>query len=253
MATKINTCQEVTLLVLTILAAIRLSSSSSTKEPIYITKSYFDNHDNFAASKLIDHDLGFDSCHKLLHNVTIKSTITNRHLIGEGSHRRLSNSITFQTKNLPNHSCRVVIVEKLPDGVFADPFELQDLHQHFELPLHARYQFLAAVFVLSIKGSFFFQPLDESGYTNVEFGEPDLLMHCIVEAEPDNRSCLFNSTLDRVKSKTQAVVWKIPSGMKTHSSFVSVVTFISAILSTLSIVWASVSSSAYVSKSTKQL
>ncbi|KAG6788609.1 hypothetical protein POTOM_004681 [Populus tomentosa] len=105
---------------------------------------------------------------------------------------------------LRTHFCEITIIEGLPSGVFADPFELQhllergvftdvavfgdsnlelpsvlsnqsavEIHMNVggapllghkleisvDLPLHARYP-----------------PLDDSGYSRVEFGEPDLFL-----------------------------------------------------------------------------
>lgn len=56
-----------------------------------------------------------------------------RTLIGEGSHRSVSTLIKFQTQQLKcellSYSCEFIIIERLPSGVFADPFELQHLVQ----------------------------------------------------------------------------------------------------------------------------
>ncbi|XP_048528399.1 uncharacterized protein LOC125507915 isoform X3 [Triticum urartu] len=55
----------------------------------------------------------------------------NRQLVGEGSHRRLIYSIKFGNSKdamvqfLDGYDANLVILEKLPSGVFADPFELQ--------------------------------------------------------------------------------------------------------------------------------
>uniref|UniRef100_A0ACD5VRL3 Uncharacterized protein n=1 Tax=Avena sativa TaxID=4498 RepID=A0ACD5VRL3_AVESA len=55
----------------------------------------------------------------------------HRQLVGEGSHRRLVYSVKFGTceddlvKFLDGYDSNLVIIEKLPSGVFADPFELQ--------------------------------------------------------------------------------------------------------------------------------
>lgn len=46
--------------------------------------------------------------------------------MGEGSHRRLSSSIRLESEH-SLQSCEGIIIEKLPSGVFADPFELQHL------------------------------------------------------------------------------------------------------------------------------
>jgi phosphatidylinositol glycan class X len=55
----------------------------------------------------------------------------HRQLVGEGSHRRLVYSVKFGNskddvvKFLDGYDANFVIIEKLPSGVFADPFELQ--------------------------------------------------------------------------------------------------------------------------------
>uniref|UniRef100_A0ACD5ZYG0 Uncharacterized protein n=1 Tax=Avena sativa TaxID=4498 RepID=A0ACD5ZYG0_AVESA len=55
----------------------------------------------------------------------------HRQLVGEGSHRRLIYSVKFgnsrdaMVKFLDGYDANLVIIEKLPSGVFADPFELQ--------------------------------------------------------------------------------------------------------------------------------
>ena len=55
----------------------------------------------------------------------------HRQLVGEGSHRRLVYSVKFgacqdaMVNFLDGYDAHLVIIEKLPNGVFADPFELQ--------------------------------------------------------------------------------------------------------------------------------
>ena len=86
---------------------------------------------------------------------------------------------------------------------------------------------------------FFFnllQPLDESGYSRVKFGPPDLFVCCSIKGTSHNQSCLFTSTSEGAELESGEIVWRIPSGIKTHARIVSVVTFISALLSTLLIV-----------------
>ncbi|XP_044466949.1 phosphatidylinositol-glycan biosynthesis class X protein isoform X2 [Mangifera indica] len=243
----------------------------------YLMTSYFEKYENLVDSYFQDfiaRELHSVSCEVLPENQSpvSKHSVLQRHLIGEGSHRHLSSSIRFDIDpkslaRLPINYCEVLVVERLPSGVFADPFELQHLQQHvftdiavsgdtnlelpsfrsnqsaveihmnvgtnifhekaleikLQLPLHARYQ-----------------PLAETGYSKVEFGSPDLFICCCIEGKPQNKSCLFISTTGHTESKTEAAVWKIPSGIKAHTEVVSVVTFISAVLSTLAIVWASI-------------
>lgn len=56
-----------------------------------------------------------------------------RKLVGEGSHRNLVSTLRFidcsdaMPNFLDSYDCEAVIIERLPRGVFADPFELQHL------------------------------------------------------------------------------------------------------------------------------
>lgn len=67
------------------------------------------------------------------HKFILRVSDLQRNLVGEGSHRHLSTSIKFQTQHSVsarlNDSCQLIIIERLPSGVFADPFELQHLVQ----------------------------------------------------------------------------------------------------------------------------
>ena len=83
---------------------------------------------------------------------------------------------------------------------------------------------------------FLLQPLDKSGYSRVKFGPPDLFVFCSIEGTSHNQSCLFTSTSISSELESGEIVWRIPSGIKTHARIVSIVTFISALLSTLLIV-----------------
>ncbi|KAK2662561.1 hypothetical protein Ddye_001135 [Dipteronia dyeriana] len=134
------------------------------------------------------------------------------HLIGEGSRRCLSSAIRFDidpklVSQLSNKYCEVIFVERLPFGVFADPFELQHLHQHaftdvafcgdtnLELPSFLSNQSVVEVHMKVDLNSLLthkrgleilvvlplharYPHLDESGYSIVEFGDPNLFMHC---------------------------------------------------------------------------
>lgn len=101
--------------------------------------SYFDRHEvllDSAFQDFIAHEVRPGLCEGLPDNLNlfIRQSVLQRHLIGEGSHRRLASSIEFHIDEessswLPIESCEVLIIERLPSGVFADPFELQHLHQ----------------------------------------------------------------------------------------------------------------------------
>lgn len=103
----------------------------------YIIQPYFEKHNSFVDSDFHDflvHELPLGSCDVLQDKTDLLPTlsVTHRHLIGEGSHRRLSSSVRFKgphksVSELPAHFCEAIIIERLPSGVFADPFELQHL------------------------------------------------------------------------------------------------------------------------------
>ncbi|RDX89262.1 Phosphatidylinositol-glycan biosynthesis class X protein, partial [Mucuna pruriens] len=243
----------------------------------FLMQSYYDRYMNLHDSdfeNFMSQEVTSGLCEVLPdnHNFVLSLSDLKRNLTGEGSHRSLSTLIKFQTQQskslseLLSYSCEFIIIERLPSGVFADPFELQRLVQrgmfsdiavfgdtnlelpsflsnrsaveihlvvdpnilqeptdiNMELPLHARYQ-----------------PLNESGYSTVEFGAPDLLMRCSTKERVENRSCFFKSEKDDANLYGARVVWRIPSGIKMHANLVSAVTFIVALLSTLAIVVAS--------------
>ncbi|KAM4073452.1 hypothetical protein ACB094_10G020200 [Castanea mollissima] len=245
-----------------------ISSFCSFKN--FIMESYYEKYGSLLDSDFQDfiaQVLPLGMCGKLPDNLNLvpRLSVLQHNLIGEGSHRHLSSSIRFSMDlesitDLSTHSCEVIIIERLPSGVFADPFELQHLLQHgafndvsvfgdtnlefpsflsnrsvveihmdvghknelginIELPLHARYP-----------------PLDKSGYSRVKFGPPDLFVCCSIEGTSHNQSCLFTSASISSELESDEIVWRIPSGIKTHARIVSAVTFISALLSTLIIV-----------------
>lgn len=115
------------------------SSSIPPYSEKYITKSYFDKYDSLLDSDFLDfiaHELFPGSCEMLLDNLNLvlSLSVQQRALIGDGSHRHLSSSIRFNIQleliaELPIHFCQAIIIEKLPSGIFADPFELQHLLQ----------------------------------------------------------------------------------------------------------------------------
>lgn len=192
----------------------------------------------------------------------------HRLLVGEGSHRRLLYSVKFgscqdaMVNFLDGYDANLVIIEKLPNGVFADPFELHHFVErkvfldvavfgdanlelpsalsnlsaveiHFdlrpstsmncnlviELPLHARYP-----------------PLDASGYATVEFSSPDLLLR-YRKRDFHSDSCLWTlANLDA--GPVEKAAWRIPCGDEAHIGFVSSITFLSALVCSMSIVLA---------------
>ncbi|MCE3216823.1 hypothetical protein HAX54_008289 [Datura stramonium] len=211
----------------------------------YVAKSYFNRHDNLVDSKFEDfiaHEILSSACVSLQGSVKFAPQLSalHRKLIGEGSHRRLSSflrlKMSSESISRPPKSCEVTIIERLPSGVFADPFELQHLVQrgvftdaakdeleiHTELPLHARYQ-----------------PLGH-GFSRVEFASPDLFLRCNVEGKQHDTSCLFPLDKQNAESNDNHPVWEVPCGNREHTEVVSAFTFISAVTSALLIIVASI-------------
>ncbi|XP_077220625.1 uncharacterized protein LOC143854510 [Tasmannia lanceolata] len=246
----------------------------------YLLKSYFEKHENLLDSDfqgfLSQEFCSLGSCKGLVHNLSsmLRISLLQQHLIGEGSHRRLVSSVKFDILSdaiyeQASHDCKVVVIERLPLGVFADPFELQHLVQRdvfvdaavfgdtnlelpsalskrsavevhmnishnvlsmhnkaldiaVEVPLHARYP-----------------PLDQSGYSRVEMSLPDLLMRCRVEKSQEE-FLWMPIAWDGDSMNTDIAVWQIPCGNRVHAGVVSAVTFVSAIVSALSIVFSAI-------------
>uniref|UniRef100_A0A453JSL9 Phosphatidylinositol-glycan biosynthesis class X protein n=4 Tax=Aegilops tauschii subsp. strangulata TaxID=200361 RepID=A0A453JSL9_AEGTS len=274
------------LLAVALLAAAWISDASSSDKQAHSNQQYVncmpcsrtyvaDAYADALTSQLSQHhDLTevsdtTDLCKGLADELDVPTlSEVNRQLVGEGSHRRLIYSVKFgnfkdaMIQFLDGYDANLVIIEKLPSGVFADPFELQHFVErkvfldvavfgdtnlelpsalsnrsaveiHFdlktstsmdynlviELPLHARYP-----------------PLDASGYATVEFGSPDLLLrYRRKETHPD--PCMWAFQNLHV-TPVEKAAWRIPCGDEAHTGFVSSLTFISALVCSMSIVLA---------------
>ncbi|KAJ9537619.1 hypothetical protein OSB04_030352 [Centaurea solstitialis] len=273
-------------IILSLLAGISYCKQPSSSFPElgvhkYITEAYFQKHESlidqtfqdFIASELSN---GF--CEKLQdnHNFVPKLSVLQRRLIGEGSHRRLTSSIRIESQpevssKLSSLFCKAIIVERLPSGVFADPFELEHLTERgvfadasafgdtdLELPTVRANRSVVEVHMdlgpstlmgnkngwevsVGLPLHARYAPLGEHDYTRVEFGPPDLFLRCIVDGDSRNQSCIFPSTNNGgVRSTNAATVWEVPSGIVKHTKAVSVLTFISAVASAFSIFMACV-------------
>ncbi|XP_076936736.1 uncharacterized protein LOC143604010 [Bidens hawaiensis] len=236
----------------------------------YITEAYFQKHDTLidrVFQDFISSEVSHAFCDK--ESFMLKLSVTQRRLVGEGSHRRLTSSveIVFQPEVISKfhaHSCEAIVIERLPSGVFADPFELQHLTERvfsgasafgdtdLELPTVRANRSVVEVHMdlssdslsrnkngwelnIEIPLHARYAPLGNHGYTRVELASPDLFVHCIVKGDPLNQSCIFSSTNEGVRSSSPVIVWEVPSGIVEHTKIVSVVTFISAVLGALSI------------------
>ncbi|KAJ6714785.1 PHOSPHATIDYLINOSITOL-GLYCAN BIOSYNTHESIS CLASS X PROTEIN [Salix viminalis] len=218
-------------------------------------KSYFEKYDslleinfqNFTANELLS-----SSCKLLLDNLNhlLRVSVPWHNLRGEGSHRHISSTIRFHMQpfsmsQLHIPFCKVIITERLPSGVFADPFELQHLRERGAVEIHMRVgctSLLGHKLEISVDLPLHarYPPVDDSGYSKVKFGEPDLFLSCSMEGNGENKSCLLLPTNDMAGPRTADDVWRIPSRTRAHTGIVSAVTFLAASSSTLLIALASI-------------
>lgn len=101
----------------------------------HIMESYYEKHESFIDSLFDDfltQDLPVNLC-KILPcdlNTVLSLSIQSR-IKGDGSHRQLSSTIKFNIEKslsqVLTHRCKFIIIERLPSGVFVDPFELEHL------------------------------------------------------------------------------------------------------------------------------
>ncbi|KAL2899808.1 Phosphatidylinositol-glycan biosynthesis class X protein [Bienertia sinuspersici] len=237
----------------------------------YALESFFRDYDSFTYSNFVEY---------MDHNAIIGSVYSRlvdleRHLIGEGSHRRLASSIKFSMQpdliaDFSSHICEVIVIERLPSGVFADSFELQHLvHRgvfkdafvfgdtNLELPSFLSNQSIVEIHLdaalnnsagkeipleltMEIPLHARYPPLEESGYSKIRFGAPDLFMRC--KLHPAQGCSLSPITTGHVLEFGD-IIWSMPAGVKAHSRIVSVATFVSALLSATLIIIASLCSS----------
>lgn len=113
-------------------------ASSPTKQ--YLMQSYYDRYTSLHDSdfeNFMSQEVTSGLCEALPenHNSMLRLSVVRRDLVGEGSHRRMSTLIKLQSQQLKSlsellsYSCEFIVIERLPSGVFADPFELQHLAQ----------------------------------------------------------------------------------------------------------------------------
>ncbi|CAO2820887.1 unnamed protein product [Amaranthus hypochondriacus] len=238
----------------------------------YALESFFREYDSFTDSNVFEHMSKnvFGSKTKLGRLLDIE-----RHLIGEGSHRHLSSIVRFSIQanliaDVASRICDFIIIERLPSGVFADPFELQHLLRrgvfkdaavfgdtNLELPSflsnqsivevhldaaldHSAGQEILLEYKIELPLHARYPPVEESGYAKVRFGAPDLFINCKKDGQSSGEGCLFSS-IDA--GEVDDIVWSIPAGIKSHARTVSIITFTSALLSAALIIVASLRSS----------
>ncbi|KAK6146456.1 hypothetical protein DH2020_020325 [Rehmannia glutinosa] len=245
----------------------------------YMAKKYFEKYDSLIDQEFdnfIANEIPLSLSEVIIDKNHVVPTLSDLHrnVAGEGSHRRLSSSIRFKLQRklkpkLTAYSCEVIIIERLPSGVFADPFELQHLVQrgvftdaavfgdtNLELPSFRSNQSVVEIH-MSLASKVFSRYDDDLevnldvplharypplgvGFSRVEFGQPDLFMCCSLEGNVLNRSCLFMPVNHISDKKASPVIWEIPCGIKKHAGIVSAVTFGFAIVAAMLIVLTSI-------------
>ncbi|KAL0326656.1 UNVERIFIED_CONTAM: hypothetical protein Sangu_1743600 [Sesamum angustifolium] len=157
------------------------------------------------------------------------------------------------------------MTERLPSGVFADPFELQHLVQrsvfsnaavfgdtNLELPSFGSNRSVVEIHMsigskmlsehrdkleinLEVPLHARYSPLGR-GFSRVEFGQPDLFMCCRLEGNGFKRNCAYLPTNNISDYKASPLAWEIPCGIREHARVVSAVTYCFALASALLIV-----------------
>ncbi|XP_038981911.1 phosphatidylinositol-glycan biosynthesis class X protein-like isoform X3 [Phoenix dactylifera] len=236
----------------------------------YLASSYFDHRNSLLELDFHDflaQEFGTgDLCRGLANDMNVLGLADlHRHLSGEGSHRHVVSTLTFVNQSdgkkwLDSHSCEAVIIEKLPIGVFADPFELQHLvhrrafldaavfgDSNLELPSALSNRSIVEIHmdirndllenyetVIQLPLHARYPPLDSSGYARIEIGRPDLFIRCRPkQLQPE--SCSWTLKILGA-GYAKNVMWQVPCGNEAHTGIVSSITFATALMCVLLIV-----------------
>lgn len=158
-----------------------------------------------------------------------------RKLIGNGAHRELSSSITIRLEK--SKACHIVIVEKLPSGVFADMFELGGLvargayidaviygDHNLEMPsLHSSESIvvlhtsidsntphlehlLQAKVLLPLHARY--PPLSFESHVSVNFSIPHVLFQCFHNNDDNSAANMTDSKPNRNNMAWAVLTWK---------------------------------------------
>ncbi|XP_042459153.1 phosphatidylinositol-glycan biosynthesis class X protein-like isoform X2 [Zingiber officinale] len=208
-----------------------------------------------------------DTCKGLASNIgTLGILNLDRKLNGEGSHRHIISTLRFLNQADINslvgtQECEAVIIERLPVGIFADPFELQHLVNHkvysdvavfgdknLELPSSLSNRSIVEIHmiignensssaetIVQLPLHARYPPLDGSGYMKVKLESPELFLRCrpkSLKLEP----CLWTLIeLNANAGSVKTVAWHVPAGNDAHRNIVAIATFASALICALSV------------------
>lgn len=213
-------------------------------------KSHSENAYTFESAKSESPSKLHQDCGKQ-HSAELEMIDLQRMLIGKGAHRQLSSSMKFKyqrnySSELNHPFCEIVMMERLPSGIFADPFELQRLvHRgglnaayvygdtNLEFPSQHSHQSMVEVHVAmdadsgSLSGNYLifectvdlplharYPPLSTEGYSVVSISIPHVFLHCEHETQMGNIKTQTN-----VKTEGNKVLSRIAwSTDASHSS-----------------------------------
>lgn len=213
-------------------------------------KSHSENAYMFESAKSESPSKLYQDCDKL-RSAELEMIDIRRMLIGKGSHRQLSSSMKFKYQqnysSELNHSlCEIVMMERLPSGIFADPFELQRVvHRgglsaayaygdtNLELPSQHSHQSIVEVHVamnanfVSLTGNHFmfehkvdlplharYPPLSTEGYSVVGISIPHVFLQC----DHENRTGNIKTKRDVKTEGKKILSWIAWSTDASHSS-----------------------------------
>ncbi|GAB2225813.1 hypothetical protein Droror1_Dr00021580 [Drosera rotundifolia] len=252
----------------------------------YISKSYFKEHERLQYSSFQDYIVRvLEGNPERVHAELLD---LHHNLVGEGSHRHLSSYLRYSIEpdsisDPSGQQCEIIFIERLPSGVFADPFEYQHLIRrgvfkdaavfgdtNLELPSFLSSRSMVEVHIevdsnitsgqkfswevkVELPVHARYPPVGNDGYSRIEFGKPDLLLRCGTEgSECSSQNCSLSCITGGADPGQNAVSWSIPAGIETHAKVVSAVTFASALLSAALIIVVSLRQSSVGGKNFKQ-
>ncbi|XP_074563534.1 uncharacterized protein LOC141820160 isoform X2 [Curcuma longa] len=237
----------------------------------YLASSFFLQHGTTFESDFYGYlaqEFGIsDTCKGLASNIgTVGILNLDRKLNGEGSHRRIISTLRFLNLSDINslvgtQECEAVIIERLPDGIFADPFELQHLVNHkvyldvavfgdknLELPSSLSNRSVVEIHmiignensssaetIVQLPLHARYPPLDSSGYMKVKLESPELFLRCRPKSFKLEPCLWILIELNANVGSAKTVAWHVPAGNDAHRNIVATATFASALICALSV------------------
>ncbi|KAL3681997.1 hypothetical protein R1sor_000019 [Riccia sorocarpa] len=187
--------------------------------------------------------LGISSANLVSHDPKASVDVMRRNLLGSGAHRELETDITikFYLEGNPEE-CDLILFEKLSNGVFADPFQLQRLQGQgafnkvhiygdtdLERPARVSYPSVVEVHTALVRKGASADGTEPKEY-RVTVSLP---LHARYPQISEESHFQLNITMP------QTLQWYVPAGSPLHSTLVDSVTTAAALLGVLSVFLAS--------------